>query len=513
MELYDFQQADVETFLNEPTYAGINASTVGVGKTLVATEISERLGARKVLVLAPLNTLDGWQRHFEEHANRPVFKIGGTTAADKHNLQSFLDPGCPGVFWSTWEFARRQRVVETKINKITGKEEKVKEPLLSLKGAGVDFLIADEVHRAQNRNADSSTVLQGFTKAMFAENDEARVLAMSATPAGNRLPGMYGVARALWPEAYKSGYHKWWKRFFEPVFNQWSGFYEPGDEETTGSVVSSLPCYWRHEQGYPCCDFHPRGVQEDLPSRVEHRVTVELTATQRRIYEDIKEDAFAWIEDNDIPIETQGLPLLAFLRLSQVTLAVPTPEMVKFLKTVKSDDPQLDGTQIEKELLRLKFEVDCKSSKIDALLDIAADLGDERFMVYTHSTAIIPAIVHRLKAKGINAEAWDGSKSGAQRDEIKRRFVQGTTQVIVAQIAAIGEGVDGLQRVCANEIWFSRSPNSMLNIQCAGRLSRTGQERTVNVWNILADDTVEIAHWYTQSERDSKLHTSLQGVS
>jgi len=513
-DLYDFQESDVQRFINEPTYAGLNASVVGVGKTLVASEIIRRLQFRKTLVIAPLNTEDGWRRHADEHLGVQMRRIGGTKASDKRDRELLLDPKCDGIFFATWEQARQMLVVGEEYDKVKDKMVPIKEPLLSLYGSGVDFIVADEVHRAQNRQADSSKVLVSLTKAVFKEQEEGRVLAMSATPAGNRLPGMWGTLRALWPEKYDTGkgrgYGPWWRKHFESVFNKWSGFDEPGDELNPGSVVRDIPSYWRPEQGYNCCEFQTRGVQEDLPPVVEHQVTVELSPTQRRIYEDIKDSAFAWVAEHEWPIETKGLPTLEFLRLCQVCLGVPTPEMITVLR--RPAGSPVDAEKVEQEILKLRFDDDFKSSKVDALLDIVEDIpGEERFMVYTHSTAVIPAVVARLRAKGIAAERWDGTVSGDQRDAVKRRFTEGRTRCIVAQIAAIGEGVDGLQRVCSNEIWFSSSPNSMHNIQCKGRLSRTGQTRAVNRWTILAKDTVELEHWWSQTAADRTLHTALQG--
>lgn len=64
-----------------------------------------------------------------------------------------------------------------------------------------------------------------------------------------------------------------------------------------------------------------------------------------------------------------------------------------------------------------------------------------------------------------------------------------TYRVLVAGIAAIGEGTDGLQHKCHNMVWLSKHPDAKLNTQAAWRLDRPGQTESVNVWNIYAKDT------------------------
>jgi hypothetical protein len=67
----------------------------------------------------------------------------------------------------------------------------------------------------------------------------------------------------------------------------------------------------------------------------------------------------------------------------------------------------------------------------------------------------------------------------------------GGPQIIVAVISAISEGTDGLQRVCANEVWLSQDDNNLMNEQAKARLLRTGQERMVNRWYIQSVGTID----------------------
>jgi len=111
-------------------------------------------------------------------------------------------------------------------------------------------------------------------------------------------------------------------------------------------------------------------------------------------------------------------------------------------------------------------------------------------VIYTDSRIYATLLTKRLQSKGYAARQFVGGMSAAEREWKKDGF--GTEfDIIVATIPTVAEGLDGWQRVAANEIWMNVSYNRLLNIQAQGRLSRTGQKQTVNRWLIQAKDTLE----------------------
>jgi hypothetical protein len=492
------QRADVARFLSEPTKAGLNATVVGGGKTATAVQavIEVATAAKRglvVLIVAPLNTQDGWDRTIKMLAG-PDQHLKFVTSSKPENIIG-LREGIPGWYFGGWEFLRQ----------------------FSLDACPIDFLIGDEIHRAQNRKSDS------FLMFSYAANAVARRggwrMTLSATPYGNRPAGAFGVAHSLWPDRKDLKFHAFWpfvENYVGKVYNQYGGVYEPSkSERLPGGIARAMPCYWRHEQDFACCEYHPRGIQEDLPRRVTHQIGVDLSATQRKIYDELERRMFAWVEEHDTPIQTHGYPLVLGTRLRQVCLAVPTPEMVRLLKS----NP--DGTQDESEVMKLRFADGCTSTKIDAVMDIMADVPEgERVLILTHSAGIIPAIVARLAKAKVRAEGWYGAVNATNRQRIKDSFIQHApqnggdgsgVQVIVAQIGAIGEGVDGLQWACSTEIWFSLTNNGVLNTQAAGRLVRDGQTRAVNSYSLEARDTIEIDQLDSLNAQTVHMTTALRG--
>ena len=492
------QRADVARFISEPTRAGLNATVVGGGKTATAVQavIEVAAAARRglvVLIIAPLNTLDGWTRTIKLLAG-PQQRLNFVTTKNPEHIIA-LREGVPGWYFGGWEFLRQ----------------------FSLDQCPIDFLIGDEIHRAQNRKSDSYLMFSHAANAVAKRGGWRMTL--SATPYGNRPEGAFGVASSLWPDRKDLKFHAFWpfvEEYMGKVPNQYGGVYEPRKREyEPGGIARAMPLYWRHEQDFACCAFHPRGIQESLPRRVTHQIGVDLSATQRKIYNELERRMFAWVEEHDVPIQTHGYPLVMGTRLRQICLAVPTPEMVQILKK------DSDGSESYEEVMKLRFADNATSTKIDAVLDIMADVPEgERVLILTHSAGIIPAILARLARKHINAAGWMGGVPASQRQVIKESFINGApqnggdgsgVQVIVAQIAAIGEGVDGLQWACSTEIWFSLTNNNVINIQAAGRLVRDGQTRAVNSYSLEARDTIEIDQLDSLNAQTTIMTTALRG--
>lgn len=460
------QIADAERFLAEPTHAGLNASTVGAGKTATAVQAVLDSGARSTLILAPLNTLDGWQRAFRLQGDREVEFL----SSKKPERMADLVAGKPGVRFIGWEWARS----------------------MNLDDIPVDFAILDEAHRAQlaksvkkGKQTDSNRLAMGL--ALGTRDRGGWAMGLSATPYGNKVAGAFGICHALWGERRDLAYHAFWpfvEKYLGKTTDQRGSFVPREMERYPGLIADTMPLYWRHEQGIQCCQFHPNGIQDDLPPRVLHRVLVPLTATQRKLYDEVNENEFAWTDDSDVPIETGGFAMVKQIRLRQICLAQPTPELKMRLKDGKEED-----------YVQMAYPVGCTSSKIDALREIVSDLPEgERVVVFTHSSGIIPAVVAALdKQLGEGAAfGWRGGVSHAERAKAKESFLNGgRVQVLVGQVGALSEGVDMLQHVAATEVWLSMDSNGILNTQARGRLSRDGQKRTVNVYSIEAEHTIE----------------------
>jgi SNF2 family DNA or RNA helicase len=64
-------------------------------------------------------------------------------------------------------------------------------------------------------------------------------------------------------------------------------------------------------------------------------------------------------------------------------------------------------------------------------------------------------------------------------------------QLLVAQEKTVSHGVDGLQRVCSDLLFFAPTWSKDTHEQAQGRLHRTGQTAPVNVTTLIANKTVD----------------------
>ncbi len=502
MKLRPYQKRDVKRALKDATGGVLNGSDMGSGKTLFGIDLMMRINPKQLLIIGPVNTFDGWERHAAEHAGMTLQRLSSVSGDNREwmAMKEFVK-GKPGWFFVGWETATRLRYDLFKN----------------------DAVIFDEIHRASNRTlieSKGSQVRMAYTVARRVAARGGWRVGLSGTPWGNKAEGAWAVQRILWPLQSEGSFWHWAHHHltsemvevkkYNPFTrrDETQVFETVGTEINAGSVVRELPgTYIRHEPDTRCCKDHPRGLNADLPARIVHRVGVELTKAQRKIYDQMDEEMMAWIEGHDWPLESKGWPMVQMLRLHQACLAVPSTELAYRLV----HDKETDEKTIQ-EYIAVKYPEKAKSSKIDALMEIVADIPPgEQILVFTHSAGIIGAVVARLNARSAgSAAAWYGGISTAERADIKAAFVSGKTRIIVAQVASIAEGVDGLQRVCHNEIWLSLSEDRIKNTQAMSRLHRSGQTRPVNSWQIFARDTKEEAQYERHLNADQAMAAGLK---
>lgn len=440
------QAADIQKIVAEPTKAALVASDTGTGKTVVAVEVSKALGAKVVLLVAPPNTRKGWVDTFTRQGFEYPFRV-----IDAKHLENFelLRRGEPGVYFVSRTFFALSGTDQKPDKKKPVPPEKLRKARWSWGVSKPDITIYDEVHAVQNRYSAGSEALkqikQGFR------------LAMSATPAGNSFIGIWAVSRWLWPThtdaegnliVDKSKW-RWAAKWCSMSSNQYTRYKVLG-EKTPGAWVRHIPCYVRAE-----ADRVPYDTKT---------VLVQLTDKQRALYDRMKDEALVWLDEHPLAAE---LPAVQYLRLRQITLGEPT----------FNDEGEVD------------FAEDCASSKLNALETILGWHESEPVLVFTDSARFARVVAKRIP----NAVPWTGQTDAKTRAQYMETFGKpGGPRVLVATVAAIGEGTDGLQRVCSTEVWLSESLNGILNEQALGRLNRTGQSASViTQYKVQAEHTAD----------------------
>lgn len=448
IELDSDQLAAVERMVNEPTKAALNASLYGTGKTVVTVEVAERIAPHGVkLIVAPIHTQTSWIETI--HAQYPAAKAVkiNSTVAGKKALEDFLSLR-PGYYLVGREYLATRRVSEL-IGKMVTK---------------VDFMAYDECQRWANHKSQGYRMMKRM-KAKYR-------LALSATPAGNKFTGMFSITQWLWPkfEGHQS-FWTWVADWCETKEDHFAGTVVVG-ERSPGAFVETLPCYIR--------------LEKDFGDPVESQLLVELSPKERKVYDSIEKTMIAYLESHPLIVK---LPVTKRLRLRQASLG----EL--------SYDPDSDTVYFSDEM---------ESSKYDAMMGFLKEYEDEPALILTHSAKYAHSVAHKMKKAGLRAALWNGDVSAGQRDDIKKAFMAGELDYIVATIASIGEGTDGLQRRARLMVWLSREDNMMLNEQAFRRLHRRGQERTVLSVDVVAVDTYDSGQLSALVERALQMNKSLK---
>jgi len=440
------QEVAIRKIVAEPTKAALNASLMGTGKTLMATEVALRLKAKTVLIIAPLNTYWGWhdtiQRQTEYTANG-LFKIDSSTKG-REAMRS-ISEGKQG-----WYFVGREYFRTKEWAKVVP-----------------DIVLVDECHFMQNRASKGFKVAKTL-KAGFK-------LSMSGTPFGNRFEGFWAVTRFLWPDdkIVQKSFWKWVEKWANTAYNPFSSVEILG-EKIPGAFANTLPCYVRLEPDYNIDVVH------------ETRY-VDLVPSQRKVYEKFQRDLVVWLQDNPLVAE---VPIAARIRLRQMTLAVPS--LTETGEVYFADDAVSTKYQALLEIIE-----DNAGEKMLVLTD-------------SQKYAKIVTDRLNAKYGDGSAFEWSGNATQSQREVAKQEFINGSKRFIVAVIPAIAEGVDGLQDSCRTVVWMSHSDSNILNQQVLDRIRRRGQKQLVQVYDIVARDTYDEGQLDTLLQRELDLRASLK---
>lgn len=464
---------------------GILAWGTGQGKSLGGTEIARLRGAKRVLIVGPSATLDGWYqtikwqaglelrpvgaqawriKYAPDHERREV-RVGVTISAkeSKANLEA-VQAGEDGWFFVTREMFTRQswekvpvtkkgvQVVDPKTGRLRFRSQRTdawtrKRPL--------DVLISDEHQRFANK---SNRGQQAFEHA-----DAKFKLVMSKDWFGSQVENMWTVARDTFgAERGVRGmnHSQWIGEYMETEFDPytWSKQKVVG-ERWPGFFASTLPLY----------SVLPNSYLFDGPERWP----ITLTAAERKAYNKLEEDMVAEVPDGLLVAE---MPLTLRIRLRELALGLVSP--VHYIDKESGEDKWT-----------VEYRPGAPSAKLEAIKEILRDHEGHKFIIGSHSSKWVRWAARELRDAGIDAASRTGEESQAQRRQDFDRFIEGDLRVLVCHPGTIGEGTDGIQHVCSRIILASRDDRGLMNGQFIDRVARQGQKESVEAWEIVAVDT------------------------
>lgn len=456
-EPYPFQAEDIAKLVRQK--AGLIGSEMGTGKTHEAIALDEEWweqGKGPTLVVAPLNTFTSWVNKYSMQS-----PSSDVTVIDRKNRDAFAEAvrrKRGDVFLMHWDALRL---------------------LPQLRNTQFNLIVADEVHRAANRKAVSTQSLKKL------KTDHK--LGMSGTAGGDKPEGLWSIVNWLWPRYYTS----YWK--FRQAYCIEDMVTTAGNPNGYRKIVGvqnidllmeqMAPWYVRHLKREQCCEHHPDGVMPWLKPKTYDTIWVDLNATQRKVYDQMHKNMVAWVgEHEDSPL-VASIVVVQMARLSQIALATPVVSEEWHRRRNK------ESGELEGRLEEVVYLVE-PSTKLDALVELLQDHPDKKFVVCTSSKKMAYLVHERIKEK-YGSFVCSGDTPQSERDVMVERFQNDRTQVFIGVIAAMAEGIDGLQYATDTMVFLDRSWSAIKNQQCEDRLHRDGQDEAVNIIDIVAKNTLD----------------------
>ena len=431
---------------------------MGLGKTVEALagirlRMEAAIRVLPVLVVCPKSVIGVWVDEIATvFPDAVVSKVRGTPTA----VKAALEPGAD-FYVINYDLLRRySRLAPFGSVKLTNTE---KEDGL-IQRLDLATVIADEVHRAAHGQAKQT---RAVWQAMAGPSVTTR-LGLTGTPIQDSPEQLWSPLRATIP--YEYGYKtEFLRRYTVEEFNHWGG----------REIIGMNPL----TQGEFEANFHARSrriVKEAalpfLPPKVYEVRWVELPASMRKAYRDMKRVLIAELESGDTL--TADSVLEKAIRLLQ--LANASGEVI----------PEAEASKFGP-----KFRMTLPSPKIEAFLtDLEAGDFPGSVAVFTDSRQLADLLLGELERKGYTTAAITGAVTGPDRDEAIRRFQAGEVRVMVFTRAG-GEGVT--LTAASVLVRLIRAWSYTVHTQVEDRLHRIGAEVHPNVTIIdyLTESTVE----------------------
>jgi superfamily II DNA or RNA helicase len=455
------QQSAIEVIASDKSTGAIVGAEIGAGKTLITVEAGLERFATRWLIVAPLAVFENWRDTVAGQTNG----LGSVRACGKKkyagvptkelvaNLEDFMS-GKPGFYFMGREFwiAQDWHTVE-----VAGRKKRQQKH--AYKKAGVDVLVFDEAHFGSSRTS------KGYKTFMY--HPAEYKMAVTGTFFGNDFANAWTLPNAIWGKQVTDTFALWRARYASTEYSHFT--YDKlavTGEKEPGEWVKTLPNY-----------IYLPGHKGEVITE-EH--FVDLHPSQRKMYDGLDENYAAKALSGEWLLA--DLAVTARTRMRQAALAdIDVRE--KFIRK--------DGLLVAKD--DVFFPLDGKSAKYDEFLRLLRD-HDEQVVATLDFAKAGPTFVHWLKRDGISAALWAGAQltPDEERMQAKASFLAGDTRVLIGVPAAMGTGVDGLQKVCRRMNILSETQNGVERQQLIGRLDRKGQERPVYVVNIHARDTIDV---------------------
>jgi SNF2 family DNA or RNA helicase len=228
-----------------------------------------------------------------------------------------------------------------------------------------------------------------------------------------------------------------------------------------------------------------KDVLTELPDKVETKLLNEMTTKQAKIYkayflQSQKEFAQTLKEHG---VDGGRMRILAILtRLRQIAC-----DPALFLESWEGGSGKLD--------------------QLDELVTDAIE-GGHRLLIFSQFTQLLARIRERFTHLGVSSSYLDGSTPAKERLSLVQAFNAGEHEVFLISLKAGGTGLNltGADMVVHVDPWW----NPAVEDQATDRAYRLGQQRKVQVVQLITKDTVEEKIYQLQAKKKALIDQMIQ---
>lgn len=204
----------------------------------------------------------------------------------------------------------------------------------------------------------------------------------------------------------------------------------------------------------------------DLPPKVYEQLIVDPSPELMRIYKELKTELLVEYEGQELSV------------LNKIALTTRLLQICGGFFPYRDDEANSHARPIGK-----------RNAKIDALVSDLDEIGDRPLIVWAQFTREIDLIHQALMTKGYEARKFYGKTGSLTRERLIREFRDSDFQVLVANPAVAGFGLN-LQHATL-QYYFSNSFRVEDRLQAEDRSHRLGAENTCVYKDIVLKGTID----------------------
>ncbi len=414
-------------------FGGILADEMGLGKSVQLLSLIEaRKGNGPALIVCPASLVYNWAAECEKFTPDLNVEVVAGTKAQRRKTIAAIASVCSD---ETDKTAVPDVVVTS--------YDLLRRDVDDYRACRFALMALDEAQYIKNH----ATKLAKAVKQVKAEHR----FALTGTPIENRLSELWSIFDFLMP-GLLGNYTRFREKYEQPIM-------APGPEHSVmaDKLQALVGLFIKRRL--------KKDVLSDLPDKFENIVTVKLEGEQRRLYAAHEQRLRATLtKTKDADFNVKKIRILAEFTLLREICCDP--------RLVYADAKQC-------------------SAKLDAISDLVANCIDEnkKTLIFSQFTSYLDLIGIRLAEQGVDYYTITGETPKKRRVELVDEFNGNDVPVFLISLKAGNTGLNlvGASVVVHADPWW----NAAAQNQATDRAHRIGQKQDVNVYQIVAKDTIE----------------------